>query len=81
MRPRAAAAPKPLGKAAGIAPEAINENNGILCSGFTTEALANGIKEAMTRNYDAPLVRQTIIDRYSIEKVSKDYINLYTSLV
>ncbi len=66
---------------AGIAPEAINENNGILCSGFTTEALANGIKEAMTRNYDAPLVRQTIIDRYSIEKVSKDYINLYTSLV
>lgn len=66
---------------AGIAPEAITEYTGILCSDFSVEALINAIQRGLLLHYDSQHIRNHILKNYSIEKVCSEYINLYTSLL
>lgn len=66
---------------AGIAPEAITEHTGVLCSDFSVEALTHAIQRGLLLHYDSQHIRNHVLKNYSIEKVCSKYINLYTSLL
>lgn len=55
----------------------INENNGVLCSDFTVDALYRGIKEAMSKQYDREWIRKDLLERFSYDVIAKEYIDLY----
>lgn len=59
----------------------INDKNGVVCSDFTVEALAEGIRLAMSRDYDRTAIREDIISRFSYEKIAQQYIDLYNEIV
>lgn len=65
----------------GIAPELINSGNGVLCRDFTVEALADGLREAMSRTYDREAIRTDVIDRFSYDKIARQYIELYERIL
>jgi glycosyltransferase involved in cell wall biosynthesis len=65
----------------GIASDLINENNGIVCEDFTADALANGIKTAMSREYDPKIIREDVINRFSYDKIAQQYIELYKKVL
>ncbi len=69
----------------GIAQEVIKEFNGIICNGFTPNAIAEGIKRAMAyeRNihYNRLNIRQYIKDNFSYDIIAEKYIKLYTSIL
>jgi len=60
--------------------ELINEQNGVVCSDFTVEALQAGITTLMNRSYDAAVIRQDMKNRFSPEKIAKQYCCLYGEL-
>ena len=60
--------------------ELINEKNGVRCDGFTVDSLYDGILCAMGREYDAELIRQDMIDRFSPEKIAMQYIKVYNGI-
>ena len=60
--------------------ELINEQNGVVCSDFTVEALEAGITTLMSRSYDAAVIRQDMKNRFSPEKIAKQYCCLYGEL-
>ena len=60
--------------------ELINEQNGVVCSDFTVEALQAGITALMSRSYDAAVIRQDMKNRFSPEKTAKQYCCLYGEL-
>lgn len=55
----------------------INEQNGIVCSDFTAEALVDGICEAMSRKHDSGAIRESVVARFSYDKIAKQYLELY----
>ncbi|SFF86021.1 glycosyltransferase [Prevotella sp. KH2C16] len=57
--------------------ELITPFNGIRCSDFTPEALEEGIRTALATSYDAKVIRQDVIERFSPEKIGKDYLRFY----
>ena len=57
--------------------ELINERNGVICNGFTTEALKDGIETLMGRQYDADAIRQDMMKRFSPETNAREYVSLY----
>ncbi len=59
----------------------INEINGVVCDDFTVDALVNGIKLAMSRNYCREKIRENVINRFSYAKIAKQYIELYKSVL
>ena len=61
--------------------ELINENNGIICSDFTVEALEEGIKQLMSKSYDAQAIRQDVISKYSPNVILEKYINCYRQVL
>ena len=63
------------------AQDLINEENGVICDDFTIDALANGIKLAMTRGYSSDKIREDVINRFSYAKIAKQYIELYKSVL
>lgn len=65
----------------GIASDLINENNGIVCEDFTADALANGIKTAMSREYDPKIIREDVINRFSYDKIAQQYLDLYKKIL
>ena len=60
--------------------ELINEQNGVVCSDFTVEALEAGITTLMSRSYDAAVIRQDMKNRFSPEKIAQQYCCLYGEL-
>lgn len=64
----------------GIVPDLINNQNGIICSDFTIEALAEGIRQAMEREYDREAIREDVICRFSYDKIARQYVELYNEL-
>ena len=64
----------------GCAAEIINVQNGVVCSDFTLEALQAGITTLMSRSYDAAVIRQDMKNRFSPEKIAKQYCCLYGEL-
>lgn len=65
----------------GCAAELINAQNGVVCSDFTVEALEAGITTLMSRSYDAAVIRQDMKNRFSPEKIAKQYCSLYHDLM
>lgn len=61
----------------GIIPELINRENGVICDGFTVDSLAKGIKLAMQRSYDREYIRKDVLNRFSYDKIGKQYVDLY----
>lgn len=61
--------------------ELIHEHNGVVCEDFTQEALENGIKKMLQKDFDAELIRKDIIDRFSAKKISKKYIEFYRQAI
>ena len=59
----------------------INKDNGVVCGDYTVEALVDGIKLAMSRKYNRAKIREDIINRFSYDKIAKQYIDLYKSLL
>lgn len=63
------------------AADLINEENGVLCDDFTTEALKNGIRTALGKTYDRQQIRESVLARFSYDKIARQYIELYKSLL
>ena len=61
--------------------ELINERNGVICNGFTTEALKEGIKTMMSRQYDDDVIRKDMMNRFSPEANARQYVSLYEDLL
>ena len=59
----------------------INENNGVVCEDFTVDALVNGIKTAMSREYHPKTIREDVIHRFSYDKIAQQYIELYKKVL
>ncbi len=59
------------------ASDLINQENGVVCDDFTVEALVIGIKLAMSRSYSRDTIRKNLINRFSYDKIAKEYIELY----
>lgn len=63
------------------APDLIRPFNGILCEGFDSESIASGINSALSKQYDANVIRQYIIENYQYDKISQQYIDLYNNIL
>ena len=61
--------------------ELITANNGIICRDFTIEALHEGLKQIMDHTYNRQQLQDDINNRFSIDKISAQYCQLYNSLV
>lgn len=57
--------------------ELIRPQNGVRAAGFTSEDLEVAINQAMRTKYDANLIRQDMIDRFSPEIIARQYIDFY----
>lgn len=57
--------------------ELIREDNGVRCSDFTEQALADGIGEALERMYSHEAIRRNTLARFDIAIIAHQYINLY----
>lgn len=65
----------------GVTKELINENNGVRCADFTVDALVEGIKTAMGRQYDEEAIRKDVIERFSYERIGRQYLDLYNRIL
>ena len=61
----------------GIAPELVRPFNGVMCRGYSHDAIAQGIAEALATSYDALAIRQYIVDHYRYELIAQQHIGLY----
>ena len=57
--------------------ELINEANGIRCQEFTEEALSDSIMAALATKYDRQAIREDVVERFDIDKIANQYIDLY----
>ena len=65
----------------GIGCELITEHNGILCTGFSSESLADGIMKALGCTYDRDEMRRDVLERYGGDVVTKRYLNMYNTII
>lgn len=63
------------------AADLIRPFNGVVCKGFDSDAIAEGIMEAVTRRYNPDEIRQYIIDNFRYEKIAEQYKQLYESVL
>lgn len=61
--------------------ELINENNGVICDGFTSDSLERGLRTAMNRKYTSEFIRQNIIDNFSPEVMAEKYKKFYGEII
>ena len=61
--------------------ELITETNGIRCNGFTAKDLASAINEAMHRKYDEKQIREFVINKFSPETITRQYVEFYRELL
>lgn len=59
------------------ASDLINESNGVICEDFTEEALKKGLDQALSRNYDATSIRQSVLSQFSYNQISQQYMECY----
>ena len=59
----------------------INDFNGIRCNDFTSGAIAKGINIAMGKEYDREKIREDVVSRFNLEKITSQYIQLYHTLL
>lgn len=65
----------------GIGPELITEHNGIICSGFSPESIAEGISLALCRTYDRDKLRSDVLMHYGTDVVVGKYIKMYNTVL
>lgn len=65
----------------GIIDELITEHNGIRCTDFSAEALADGLRTALGRQYDRQAIREEVLARFDIALIAKQYLDLYRRCV
>ena len=58
----------------------IDQGNGVICDDFTVGSLAKGIKLAMQNSYDREIIRKDVLNRFSYEKIGKQYVDLYEKI-
>ena len=57
----------------------INEQNGLITKDFTVEALIEGIEKIQKKTFNQQTIINDLFQRYSPEKIAKDYLTLYNS--
>lgn len=65
----------------GIIDELITDHNGVRCADFTAEALADGLRTALGRQYDRQAIREEVLARFNIALIAKQYLDLYRRCV
>lgn len=55
----------------------IGETNGIVCNGFGRMALKEGIVHALGSTFESEKVRDSVIEKYSPNKIAREYIGVY----
>lgn len=63
------------------ASDLIDDTNGIVCSGFGVSALKKGIESALNTTFDSELVRNSVLDEYCPEKVARQYLEVYNTIL
>ena len=63
------------------AKDLIRPFNGVICNGYNPDAIAEGISKALSMDYDPVAIRQHIIDNYQYDKIARQYIALYRSVL
>lgn len=63
------------------ASDLIRPFNGVLCKGFDSNSIKDGIMQALAKKYDSQQIRDYIIDKFDYSKIAKQYIDLYTSII
>lgn len=61
--------------------ELINGVNGVRCSDFTIKSLTEGISQALSRTYNRQTIRDDVVDRFNIDKIAKQYLDLYSQCI
>lgn len=61
----------------GIIGELIGDHNGVRCADFTAEALADGLRTALGRQYDRQAIRSDATERFDIALIARQYLDLY----
>ncbi|MDY6371148.1 MAG: glycosyltransferase [Bacteroidales bacterium] len=61
----------------GIIGELIGDHNGVRCADFTAEALADGLRTALGRQYDRQAIRSDATERFNIALIARQYLDLY----
>lgn len=61
--------------------ELITEDNGVRCGGFSVEAIVEAIRKALSRQYDAQVIRKDILNRFSTTGVAKKYLAFYSQML
>lgn len=59
------------------AKDMINEDNGVISSGYAPVDISEAIKLALGRRYDSERIRSCAIENYSPQHVAKQYIDVY----
>ena len=59
------------------AKDMINEDNGVVSSGYSPIDISEAIKLALGRRYDSERIRSCAIENYSPQHVAKQYIDVY----
>lgn len=55
----------------------VDTNNGVICADFTVEALIDGIKTALSRQYNHEEIRNYVLKYYSSEVITGKYLSVY----
>lgn len=63
------------------ASDLIRPFNGVICQGYDSETLKEGILKALSTNYDSKTIRDYIIENFEYSKIAKQYIELYNSIL
>lgn len=61
--------------------ELITKYNGIICEGFRTKDIKEGIKKAQHNNYDSDFIRNDVLNRFSPKKIANEYLLLYNNIL
>jgi glycosyltransferase involved in cell wall biosynthesis len=70
-----------ISSVAGIAPEVITPDNGILLNEITVDAVTRAILKAKTVYYDRQAIRGRVVDRFDPSRIVREYKELYEKLL
>ena len=60
--------------------ELITPENGIRCADFTSEALEEGLRKALSTSYDGQKIRQDMAERFAPEQIARTYLDFCNTL-
>lgn len=63
------------------ASDLIRPFNGVICDGYDSDAIADGIEKALHHEYDSNEIREYIVRNYEYSIIAKQYIELYQHIL